>query len=126
MSNEKLLQQFELEDFEQLAAIFSNKRVVTILEEYGIADHGDGPVIARNLNSGLLYVAVEPTSFCFVLGPYLNDRDVKLMWESPLDCAECRSLEEFEGYIEDLDKEALEDIDVSFVITIFEKWESKE
>lgn len=125
MESQRYLRDFELEDFKQLAAIFFNEKCVKLLREYGIADYGEGVVIGRNLESGLLYVAIEGTDFCFVLGPYLGDMDVNLLYQSPLDGTECYTLEEFVTYVNSNNVDDLPQGTVHNGTEIFTAWEGK-
>ena len=119
----RILIDFEPYEFVALGEMMAIPKVASLIKEYGVADFGEGPAIGRNMNSGLLYVALECSSFCFIINPEYKE-EVRLMFSCPYDGTEVTTSKELgvhfsnlkrEGHASEIDKDA---------VKVFQEWEA--
>ena len=119
----RILIDFEPYEFVALGEMMTIPKVASLVKEYGIADFGGGPAIGRNMNSGLLYVALEYSSFCFVINPEYKE-EVRLMFSCPYDGTEVTTSQELGAHFSNLKREGLSDEIDKCAVEVFEKWEA--
>ena len=110
-----------------LGKMLSDERVAKFITQHGIADFGEGPAIGRNMNSGLIYIALEDSNFCICWNPQDPNSSIYLQYSSPWNGKEMSTTEEVSEFIirlvEDKEINEFPPDERKHVREMFEAWE---